>query len=317
MNVMTSRLSLALLAALALAPACIIVSDDGASATESSASESGTSSGTETGGTSMGSTSASSTEGTSTEGTSTVGTSTEGTSTVGTSTEGTSTEGTSTEGTSTTGGERCGPGEGVDFDFALDPPIDEFNDLEFTYLCDIVGVTAKDGTVTVETACTDGDETVEPSPSVIVTATPATALAGIAPGMTVNLTYGQFVPWWTERWIRIESVPGGELLLAAAVGSSLGSQAGIELYAPAVVNSNAGLCAPEEDFCGMSERLGVAIAAGGEPTAVVVDDHFAIVGGDPGLSAWVARASAYVGDIECTDTPSHWYVFALALDGME
>ena len=78
------------------------------------------------------------------------------------------------------------------------------------------------------------------------------------------------------------------------------------------------MCAPEEGGCGTEERLRVSFQRDGDPTTYeVLDDTFTIIDGDPGISVWVDRASAYVGEPDCTDTPLQWFSYGMVFDGQE
>lgn len=293
------------------------VGDDQGSASDSAASAS-TSEGSSTTGTTTDTTAGTS------DGTSGTAGTTEGT-TVGTTGTGTS-EGTSagtsegtTAGTSegTTGGELCDPEEGVSFAFQLLPESEDFKDFEVDYLCTVVDVSpSKGGGVAMEMSCTDGDELVAPNPILEVKAEPATELVAFAKGMDVRLVYGEVHPWWTERWVRIEALGSGDLLLAGVNGSSLSPNDKTDVFAPYAVDFVDGVCAAMDVGCGEQQRLQMNfMGEGGEWQ--LLDDSFDIIAGDPGLSTWIDEATAYVGMIDCSDTPQRWFTLGMVFDGQE
>ncbi|MCA9637574.1 MAG: hypothetical protein KC420_16215, partial [Myxococcales bacterium] len=221
----------------------------------------------------------------------------------------------------TTGGELCDPPSDVAFEFQLVPGPEDFVDVEYDWLCTVQEVAPyKDGGTGVTMSCTDGDETVSPDPTLVIDAKPATDLVAFSKGMAVRMVYGQAVPWWTERWVRVESVGSGDLLIAGTSGSGLAPSEIVDLFAPFNVEVMEGVCAPQEDFCGTIERLEVDfIEPQGDPPIAypVLDGTFEVIAGDPGISTWVVTAQGFVGEIQCTDTPSHWYSIGMVFDGNE
>ncbi|HGG58240.1 MAG TPA: hypothetical protein ENK31_10630 [Nannocystis exedens] len=224
---------------------------------------------------------------------------------------------TTTEGT--TGGELCKTEENVSFQFQLLPELLDQQDFEVDYLCEVVWVGPVEDSIALEMSCTDGDEVVLPNPVLMVHAEPATELWGFSPGMQIRLIYGELHPWWTERWVRIELLGNGDLMLAGVSGSALSPNNQTEVFAPFEVTSKGGICAPFDSECGELERLSVAFLLGGgmEGGWWLTDDTFDIIDGDPGMSTWVDHAQRFVGDILCTDTSEMWFSIGMIADGQE
>lgn len=224
---------------------------------------------------------------------------------------------TTTEGT--TGGEFCEPAGDVSFQFKLLPEWQNQQDYEVDYLCEVVSVGPVEDSIALEMSCTDGDEVVLPNPVLMVDAKPATELWGFSPGMKVRLIYGETHPWWTERWVRIELLGNGDLILAGVSGSALSPNNKTEVFAPFEVLSKEGACAPHDSECGEKERLGVSFLLGGgmEGGWSFTDGTFDIINGDPGMSTWVDHAQRFVGAINCTDIPETWFSIGMIADGQE
>lgn len=239
----------------------------------------------------------------------------------GTATEGTTEGTTETTGTTdgTTGGELCDAGEGVSFAFQLMPENQNMIDFEVDWMCEVVEVTAAgESGVNLEMACTDGDEKVAPNPVLFVDAQPVTELVAFTPGLQLRMIYGEVYPWWTERWVRLETLGNGDLMLAGVYGSSLNVSDQNQVFAPYTTAYVDGVCAPEEGGCGTEERLRLTFTRGGDaPVYELLDDTFDIIDGDPGVSTWIDSATAYVGQPDCTDTPQRWFSYGMVFDGQE
>ena len=289
--------------ALPASTGCVIVSDDGSGGDASASSTSeGSTSGEST-----------STSGGSSEGSGSVGSSSGGSTSSGSSTSGSTSEG-STSGT--TGGDACPAADDSYFEFALLPEPD-FGDLAYEWECKILAITdAMESGKEFALSCSSGGVEVDPAPSLWIDASPAPAYANLIEGMGIRLIYGQYMPWWTEKWLRVEDLEGGQLLVAAVSGSSLAPDPNVDVFAPIQVGANEGVCGVLDGDCGMVERLELDFAVDGVEDALV-DSSFGIVGGVPGYSAWVSRATHYVGDILCTDTPDSWFSVGVIADGQE
>jgi len=300
----------ALLSLTLLTAAC---TGDDKGGTDTETTETTEATGTTSEGTSQGSTSVMSTTGTATTETSTSGM-TEGTG----GTESTGSDSTS-EGTTegTTGVmDVCAPGEDAKFKFELQPA-PEFKDLTVEWICKALDVTGgEDGALLIAMSCTQDDVAVEPPPMLVITTSPATELAGIKQGSALRVFYYQAAPWWLERWIRVEDLLSGELLLAGIDGPTFEPSPKVEVAAPVALSVIDGACTPIEGDCGAFERLQVDAMAEGVMSAHL-DGTFAIAGGDPGYSVWVERAARLVGEAKCSDLPERWYSVGVIADGQE
>lgn len=303
-----SLLSLTLLAA-----AC--TGDDKGGTDTETTTEATTEGSTSTdGSTSQGSTSVMSTTGMTTE----TGTSgmTEGTdSTASTDSDSSTSDGTTA---GTTGVEDvCAPSEDVQFQFKLLPEPD-YKPLELEWICKVLAIVDGDGGErSLEMSCDDLENVaIIPPPTLVITASPATELAQIKPGAALRVFYYQATPWWIERWLRVEDLLSGELLLAAIDGVQIDPNEMVKLTAPVELSAADGTCTPLKEDCGMVERLVLDGMAEGVMSAHL-DGSFVIAGGDPGYSVWVEGAARFVGDIECTDTPERWYSLGVVADGQE
>lgn len=298
-----TTLNLAL--ALTASTGCVIVSDDGSGgdASASSTSEGSTSGESSSGGSSEGSS----------EGSGSVGSTSSGSTSSGSTSSGSTSDG-STSGT--TGGDACPAAEDAYFEFALLPEPD-FGDLAYEWECKILAIQdALESGKEFVLSCSSGGVEVDPAPTLWIDASPAPAYANLIEGMGIRVIYGQYVPWWTEKWLRVEDLEGGQLLVAAVSGSSLAPDPNVDVFAPIQVGAHEGVCAVMEEGCGMVERLELSFAVDGAEDALV-DSSFGIVGGVPGYSAWASRATHYVGDILCTDTPDSWFSVGVIADGQE
>jgi hypothetical protein len=282
---------------------------------ESSTGTTGTTGATETATEGTDSTTSGSESGTGTATEGTTGT-TEGTTEA--TTEGT-TETSGTTDTTTTGGGLCDAGEGVGFNFVLFPENDDMIDFEVDWMCDVVSVEAGgESGMNLEMACSDGDEKVDPNPILFVDAQPVTELAAFTPGLQLRMIYGEVYPWWSERWVRLETLGDGALMLAGVNGSSLNISDQHQVFAPYTTAYVDGVCAPEDEGCGTRERLRLTFKRDGDaPTYELLDDTFDVIDGDPGMSTWVDHATAYVGEPDCTDTPQRWFSYGMVFDGQE
>ena len=284
----------------ALVSACSGADDggDGSSSSSGSTSEASTSEGSSDGSTSAGSTSAGSTSA----------------GTTGSTSESTGeSESSTSEGT--TAGDACPPAEDVFFEFEwLTGP--ELGPGELLWVCKVIGVfDGKDGGSVIEMSCTEDDVAVEPAPSLLIDASPAPSLANFTVGAGVRIVHGREMPWWIERWIRVESLGSGDLLLAGISGSSLALGGG-DVLAPVAIEVIDEECTPFVNGCGTSERLRLDVAADGV-VSTVHDRSFRVIGGEPGYSLWVDQATRFVGEIQCTDTPERWYSLGVIFDGLE
>ena len=285
----------------ALLGACSGADDggDGSSSSSGSTSEASTSEGSSSdGSTSAGSTSAGSTEGT-----------------TGSTTESTGEPESSTS-AGTTGEDACPPADDVHFEFGwLSGP--ELMPGEHEWVCKVLGVfDGKEGGSVIELSCTEGEMPVEPAPSLVIDASPAPSLVNFTAGAGVRVIHGHVMPWWIEKWIRVESLMSGDLLLAGVSGSSLAPGGGGDLFAPASIEVIDGECAPFANGCGVVERLRLDVDAEGV-LSTVHDRSFHAIGGDPGYSLWVDQATSFIGEIECTDTPQRWFSIGMIFDGQE
>ncbi len=316
MRSFTATLNLTLASALLLG-GCV-GDDQGTSAGSASTTEASSTTGgsSDTKGTSEGAAEGTS-EGTGVETTGTSATATDPTEGTTEGTTDATTEGTTATTDPTTGGEACAPEEEVSFHFQLLPEKQDFKDFEVDYLCSVEAVSpSMEGGVALEMSCTDGDEIVEPNPILEVSAEPATELVAFAKGAEIRLIYGEVHPWWTERWVRIEALGSGDLLLAGVTGSSLKPNDKTDVFAPYAVDYVDGVCAPGESGCGVQQRLRIDVEGeGGEWS--LLDSSFDIIAGDPGLSTWIDDATAFVGRIQCSDTPQRWFSLGMIFDGQE
>ena len=188
-------------------------------------------------------------------------------------------------------------------------------DFEVDYLCEVVSVGLVEDSIALEMSCTDGDEVVLPNPVLMVKAVPDTELFGFSPGMQIRLIYGEVHPWWTERWVRIELLINGQLMLAGVSGSALSPNNKTEVFAPFEVTSKGGVCAPFDSDCGDKEQLSLGFSLGDmEGSWWLTEGTFDIIGGDLGMSTWIDYAQRFVGDMNCRDIPEVWFSIGMIAD---
>jgi len=174
-------------------------------------------------------------------------------------------------------------------------------DADYKWTCEVLLQDHNEDSFFLSLMCSDGDESTEATLDVSV----GTGLTGLSFPEQINMHYLQFSPWWTEEWLRLESM-SGDLLFAAGYGSSI---APFELepsglYAPFSINTSESECTTFEGFCGERARFLVNFSEGEGSWDLIAPSSTST---DAGHQIWLRDASKYVGQPSCTDTPSQWF----------
>jgi hypothetical protein len=190
------------------------------------------------------------------------------------------------------------------FDFGQIDPWD--SNLDWT--CTVTTADTRDG-LYLELDCPDS-----PDPVIIDISASPSFLPPVFGGETMQVRYIFEGPWWFNIYLRLD-MDGYGHLLTLIDGDSLLPPENYPFELPFEITPAYGLCTPISDGCGDLERLALDFELNGE-AAHMFDGSYAIVGGDPGTDVWVVEAG-HLHDIQCTDTPDEWYRVLIADTGWE
>jgi hypothetical protein len=132
-------------------------------------------------------------------------------------------------------------------------------------------------------------------------------------GEPVSLEYVQDPIWWVNRWFALRAAGLQPWLLAAGVDGSALDPPGTTIdafLAQPTLAATAASCEPEDGECGEQERLALELGFD-EDSTQVIGPGTGYAGSLSSYRMAVERATRYVGQIQCSDTPSDWYDLVL------